>query len=73
MKSIFITRLNFFNSKMLLTLKIMNFENVFLTKKIFSFIIIYIIYDQGVGIKHLNLKHSCKLGVKNENFGLIYT
>jgi hypothetical protein len=33
--------------------------------------IIYIMYDQGVIIRYVNPTHSCKLCVKNENFGII--
>jgi len=41
MKIIFITHLNTFVSKMFLTLKIMNFENVASTKDIHIYIYIY--------------------------------
>jgi hypothetical protein len=39
MKIIFITNLSTFGSKMFLTLKIMDFENVPLTKKIYVYVI----------------------------------
>jgi hypothetical protein len=39
MKTIFITDLNTFGSKMFLTLKIMDFENVLLTKVIYVYVI----------------------------------
>jgi hypothetical protein len=39
MKFFFITNLNTFDSKMLLTLKIMDFENVLLTKVIHVYVI----------------------------------
>ncbi len=39
MKIVFITHLNIFGSKVLLTLKIMDFENVFLTKIVHIYVI----------------------------------
>jgi hypothetical protein len=39
MKIVFITDLNTFGSKVLLTLKIMNFENVFLVKVVHVYVI----------------------------------
>jgi hypothetical protein len=49
---IFISNLNTFNSTMLLTLKMMNFKNVILTKIIHIYVIknmnIYYIYDKNL-------------------------
>ncbi len=62
---------------MLLTFEIMKFKNMSLTKNLFIFnvlkneCIIYIMYDQDIILKYLNLKHNCKLNFKNVKFELI--
>ncbi len=55
MKIVFITHLNTFGSKVFLTLKIMDFENVALTKKYLF------ICDKG---------HECIMGFEDKAYGL---
>jgi len=71
---VFITDLNTFGSKVFLTFKIMDFENVALTKS-YSYVcdrehecIIYIIYNQFLVKICLYLKCNVKWGIQNIKF-----
>jgi hypothetical protein len=68
--------LNTFGSNLHLILKITKFENISSTKVIHLYdrkheCIIYMMYDQCIVKRYLNLEHNSKLGVKNAKFGLI--
>jgi hypothetical protein len=69
MKIIFMTDLNTFGSKILLILKIMDFENVPLTKVVH----VYVIEDMNAFVvkMYLYLKCSVKGGTQNTNFKVI--
>ncbi len=71
MKIAFIIHLNTFDSKVFLTLKIMDFENVALTKVVQIYVnkghefIIYMISNQLVVKMYLYLKCNVKWGIQN--------
>jgi hypothetical protein len=74
MKIVFITHLSTFGSKMFLTLKIMDFESVALTKVVHIYIyicdrehecILFMIENQFVVKMYLYLKCSVELGIRN--------